>query len=294
MAILINEDTKVLVQGITGKEGSRGTKMMLDYGTKVLCGVTPGKGGQEVEGKPVYDTIKQALEKHPVNTSVLYVPPLLAKDAAIEAIVNGIKLVVIITETIPIHDTAEILEYARRYKARVVGPNIIGIISPGKCKIGSIGGDTNIQFVPGNVGIISKSGGMSSETTMLLKEGGYGTSTVVGIGGDVISGTDFCDALELFEEDKETKVIVMFCEIGGAYEEKAAELIKSGKITKPVIAFVTGKFAAEFQYISLGHAGAIVEGNTGTREAKVEALKEAGVKIADVHHEILDLVKEVL
>ena len=295
MAILVDQNTKLLVQGITGEEGSKATKEMLDYGTEVVCGVTPGKGGQEIEGKPVYNTIREALKNHPdVNASVVYVPPIAGKDACIEAIVKGIKLIVCITETIPVHDTAEIIAYARKYNARLIGPSSLGIISPGKGKIGSLGGSTNRSYIHGNIGIISKSGGMCSETALLLKQNNIGTSTVISIGGDVISGSDFCDLLELFEQDDETKAVIIFGEIGGAYEQKIADMILEKKFTKPIIAFISGKFASTFPYVALGHAGAIIEGKQGTREAKVEALKKAGVKIAEVHHEIVDLIKEVL
>ncbi len=295
MSILVDEKTKVLVQGITGKQGALATKEMLDYGTKVLCGVTPGKGNQEVHGIPVYNTIKEALaEYNDVNATIISVPPFNAKDAAFEAISNEIPLINLITEQIPIHDTAKILAYAKKNNVRIVGPSSIGIISPGKSKIGYIGGSTNKSFMPGNIGIISKSGGMCSETALILKQKNIGQSTVVGIGGDVLLGTDFVDALKLFENDKETKAIVLFGEIGGTYEEDAAQYIIETKYEKPVIAFISGRFTSMFPNITLGHAGAIIEGNKGTRENKIKELKKAGVIIAEVHHEIADLVKEVL
>lgn len=295
MAILIDENSKVLVQGITGKEGSKSTKEMLEYGTKVLCGVTPGKGGQEVEGLPVFDSVKQAVDKfEDLNTTVIYVPPLLAKDCVFEAANCGIKLIVLITETIPIHDVSEMIAYCKLKGSRFVGPSSIGIISSGICKLGSIGGNSNVQYEKGPIGIISKSGGMCSETAMMLKtETGYGTSTVVGIGGDVLNGSDYADLLELFESDDQTKVIVMFCEIGGLQEQKAAQYIKD-HVTKPVIAYVSGKFAQSLPKVSLGHAGAILEGEGTTRDSKIKALKESGVLIAEQHHHIIDLVKEVL
>ncbi|MAG47656.1 succinate--CoA ligase subunit alpha [archaeon] len=294
MAILIDENTKVLVQGITGKEGSKSTKDMLDYGTKVLCGVTPGKGGQEVHGIPVYNTIKEALKEHDVNTSIISVPPLRAKEAAFEAIENNIPLINLISEQIPIHDTSKILQYAKEKNIRIVGPSSIGIISPGKAKIGYIGGSENKSFLQGNVGIISKSGGMCSETALILKQKNIGQSTVLGTGGDELLGTDFVDALKLFRDDKETKAIVLFGEIGGSYEEEAAKYIIETKYEKPVIAFISGKFTSQFPNITFGHAGAIIEGNKGTRENKIKELKKAGVLIAEVHHEIADLVKGVM
>src|SRR3989344_5726521 len=254
MAILIDKNTKVLVQGITGKEGARSTKEMLDYGTQVLCGVTPGKGGQEIEGLPVYNTVEEALQQHDVNTSVVYVPPAFAKNAVVEAIKAGIKLIVLITENIPIHDVAYIIAFAKQHNACIIGPSSIGIISPGKAKIGSIGGRA---FSEGNIGIISKSGGMSSETALLFTQARLGQSTILGIGGDVLIATPFTDLLALFEKDKETKAVVLFGEIGGT-------------------------------------AGAIIEGGKGTRESKINALKEAGVMIAEVHHELVDLIKDVI
>ncbi len=294
MAILIDEHSRVLVQGITGKEGSKATKEMIDYGTTILCGVTPGKGGDLIENRPVYDSVREAVEVFPdINVSVIYVPPLSAKDSVLEAIKNGISLVVLITETVPIQDCAVMISCARKYGATLVGPSSIGIISPEKSKVGSIGGNSNIQFTQGPVGIISKSGGMCSETAMILKKAGFGTSTVVGIGGDAISGSDFCDILELFEKDDQTKVIVLFCEIGGLYEKKAAEFIKSN-ISKPVIAYVSGKFAQQLPQVSLGHAGAILEGKETTYESKVNYFKKNGVMVVNQHHQIIDYVKSVL
>lgn len=293
MAIIIDKKNKVLVQGITGKEGKKATKQMIDYGTNVLCGVTPGKGGEEVFGKPVFNTIKEAKKRYNyLDTSVIYVPPLLAKDCVFEAIKNGIKTIILITETIPIHDTCEMVELAKKNHVRLIGPSSIGVISSGIAKLGSIGGNSNIQYQKGNVGIISKSGGMCSETAMMLKQAGFGTSTVVGIGGDPILGSDFTDILELFEKDEETQIIVLFCEIGGLYEQKAAKYIKEN-MTKKVIAYVSGKFAENLPKVSLGHAGAILEGKETTRDAKVKAFKEAGVLVAEQHHEIIDLIKKI-
>lgn len=295
MAILINEKTRVLVQGITGKEGERCTKFMLDYGTKVVCGVTPGKGGQSVHGVPVYNSIKEALLKHhDVNTSVIFVPAKFAKDAMLEAIENKISLINVITEFIPLHDVCYCLAKAKENNCTIVGPTSIGIISPDSCKLGAIGGDTNKAYMPGHVGIISKSGGMSSETAYVLKLAGIGQSTVVGIGGDVINGFSFVDALKLFAKDEETKIIVMFGEIGGTYEEEAAAYIKQTHYKKPVVAFISGKFADALPNVTLGHAGAIIEAGKGTRESKVTALREAGVHVVEVHHEIVDVVKRLL
>ena len=296
MAILVDENTKVLVQGMTGKEGSRCSKFMIDYGTNVVCGVTPRKGGQEEHGKPIYNSVKEALAKHPdVNTSVIFVPAKFAKGAILEAIENNIPLINIITEFIAIHDVCECVAKAKEKGLTLIGPTSIGLCSPSKkVKTGAIGGNTNKAYAPGPVGIISKSGGMSSETAYILKLAGIGQSTVVGIGGDVLNGFSFVDALKLFKDDDETKVIVLFGEIGGTYEEEAAAYIKKTNYPKPVVAFVSGKFAEDLPNTTLGHAGAIIEGNKGTRSAKVKALKDAGVHVVEIHHEIVDKVKELL
>jgi succinyl-CoA synthetase alpha subunit len=294
MTIIIDENSKILVQGITGKEGSRATKNMLEYGSKVVCGVTPGKGGQIICDVPVYDTVRDALSEHKVNVSVISVPPYNAKDAAFEAISYRIPVVNLITETIPIHDTSKIIAYAKSKNSIVIGPSSIGVISPGKSKIGYIGGDNNISFSKGNVGIISKSGGMCSEIAMMLTQNGIGQSTVVGTGGDVLLGTDFVDLLKLFENDDDTEVIVIYGEVGGNYEEAVAEYIKEVNYKKPVIAYVAGKFTSNFLYTPFGHAGTIVEGEEGRWENKVKSLKDSGVLVADVYHEIVDLVKKVI
>ena len=295
MAIIIDEKTRVLIQGITGKEGQSAAKGMLEYGTKVVCGVTPGKGGDDVYGIPVYDSVKEALEKHHVDSSVVYVPAFASKDAVIEAISAGIKTIIVITETIPIHDTAEMVAYARQKNAMIIGPSSIGIISPGKAKIGSVGGPYSQRaYSHGNIGIISKSGGMCSETSLLFKNKMMGESTVVGIGGDVLSGSTFVDIVKLFEKDDETEIIVIYGEIGGTYEEELADYIKKNGMKKPIVAFIAGKFAGMLQNVSLGHAGAIIERGKGAREEKVKLLKEAGVHIAEVHHELPLIVKTIL
>jgi succinyl-CoA synthetase alpha subunit len=296
MTVILNKNTKVLVQGITGGEGSKATKQMLDYGTDIICGVTPGKGGQTIENIPVYNSVEEAKQNHPeVNLAVLYVPPRFAKQAAIDAIEQNIETILCITESIPILDIIEILEHAKEHNTTVIGPSSVGIINPKlKIKIGSIGGADNKQYSEGPVGIISKSGGMCSETALLLKNKGIGVSEVIGIGGDAISGTDFCDLLEKFQEDDQTKVVVIYGEIGGEYEQKVAEMVKSKRFTKPLVAFVSGAFAENLPNVSLGHAGAIIEGKSGTRTAKIKALKKAGIKVANIHHEIVGIVNEIL
>lgn len=298
MSFLIDKNTKLLVQGITGKEGMKATKEMLDYGTKVLAGVTPGKGGQQVEGVPVYNTVKEALKKFPeINATLIYVPPLGAKDAAIEAISNGIKLAAIFTEKIPVLDTAQIYAYAKRNEARVIGPSSVGIISPGKAKIGSIGGaNPDRVFAKGNIALLSKSGGMSSELAWILKQAGLGVSTVVGLGGDMISCTTFADLLQMIKDDHETKALVIFGEIGGTYEQELAQKMKEINFKKPTVAFISGVFAETVKSdITLGHAGAIIsEAGSGSSKEKKEALKAAGVKIAEIPDDIPLLIKKAL
>lgn len=294
MAILVNEKTKVLVQGITGKEGSKVALQMRNYNTRVLAGVTPGKGGQEVHGIPVYNTIAEALENHPaINTSFIAVPNFAAFGAMKEAIESKIPLINVLTEHIPIKDTAKAITLARQNKVRVVGPSSIGIISPGIGKVGSIGGDDpRGVFSKGGVGVISKSGGMASEVSWILTKNSIGQSTVIGIGGDILIGSTFADLLEEFEKDEQTKAVIIFGEIGGTYEEEAAELIKSGKFTKKVVAFISGLFAETLpQGTKLGHAGAIIYGEKGSYKSKIESLKSAGVEIAKTPDEIPELLR---
>lgn len=294
MSILINSQTRVLVQGITGKEGSKVTLQMKNYGTKVLAGVTPGKGGLEVHGVSVYNTILEALENHPgINTSFVAVPNFAAYGAMEEAVRSKIPLINVLTEHIPIQDTAKAIALARKNGVTIVGPSSIGIISPGLGKVGSIGGDDpRGVFSKGSVGVISKSGGMASEVSWILTKNGIGQSTVVGIGGDILVGSSFADLLEEFEKDDQTKAVVIFGEIGGSYEEEAAEMIKSGKFTKKVVAFISGLFAESLpQGTKLGHAGAIVYGDKGSYKSKINSLKDAGVKLAKTPDEISDLLK---
>ncbi|MBI2334985.1 CoA-binding protein [Candidatus Daviesbacteria bacterium] len=294
MAILITEKTRVLVQGITGKEGSRATLQMKNYATRVLAGVTPGKGGQEVHGVPVYNTIKEALENHPgINASFVAVPNFAAYGAIKEAIENKIPLINILTEHIPIQDSAKAIAMAREANVRIVGPSSIGIISPGIGKVGSIGGDDpRGVYSKGNVGVISKSGGMASEISWILTKNGIGQSTVIGIGGDILVGSGFADLMADFEKDEQTKALVLFGEIGGTYEEEAAEFIKSGKFTKKVVSFVSGLFAETLpQGTKLGHAGAIIYGEKGSYKSKINSLKEAGVIIAKTPDEIPGLLE---
>lgn len=296
MSILINEDTKAVVQGITGREASEKVPEMIDYGTDVIAGVTPGKAGEEVAGIPVYDTVKEALDQHPeINSSLIYVPPFAAKDAAMEAMENDIKLLNIITERIPTKDAWEIYEKARQKNVTIIGPTSVGIISPGKSKLGPIGGsEPEKVYKPGKVGVVSKSGGMTTETSWVVRQAGYGVSTAAGLGGDVIAGTTFEDALKMFEEDDQTEAVVMYGELGGTYEEKAAELLENKGFTKPLIAFIAGKFTEDMPSKKYGHAGAIIRGDRGTPSAKEKALEEAGAHVVDVHHKIGEKLNEVL
>lgn len=299
MAILVTNTTKVLVQGITGKEGSKVALQMRNYGTKVLAGVTPGKGGQEVHNIPVYNTIAEALENHPgINTSFVAVPNFAAIGAMEEAVAAKIPLINVLTEHIPIADTAKVIALAKKgslpagRQVRIVGPSSIGIISPGIGKVGSIGGDDpRGVFSKGSVGVISKSGGMASEVSWILTKNGIGQSTVVGIGGDILVGSSFADLMEEFEKDPQTKAVVIFGEIGGTYEEEAAEMIKNGKFTKKVVAFISGLFAESLpQGTKLGHAGAIVYGEKGSYKSKINSLKDARVVIAKTPDEIPSLL----
>jgi succinyl-CoA synthetase alpha subunit len=270
---------------------------MISYGTKVLAGVTPGKGGKKVEGVPVYDTVKEALRNHSsINASLIVVPAPFVKDAALEAIMNGVPLINIITEHVPTVDSAVIIAWAREKGVRVVGPSSVGIISPKKGKIGSIG-SSEIQkvFTPGHVGVISKSGGMTAEISVTLTAAGIGQSTVIGIGGDQLIGSDFVDLLSLFEKDKETRAVVLFGEIGGVYEERAAEFIRKEKFKKPIVAVVAGKFSDHLpKEIVLGHAGAIVAKGKGSYASKIEAFRRAGVHLAHTIDEIPILLKRVI
>ncbi|MAG60608.1 succinate--CoA ligase subunit alpha [archaeon] len=303
MSILINENTKYLIQGITGKQGTRAAIDMLKLGAKLIAGVTPKKGGQTVQGVPVYNSIKEAQEAGKIiDCSVVMVPPRFAKGAIVEAIESKVPIINIITENIPIHDMAYCLALARERQVRIIGATSAGIYSVGKSKCGPIAsGKSKIAVCEGPIGVISRSGGMSCETALVLTQTGLGQSSIVSIGSDVLMGSTFKEVVELFENDSETEGIVLFGEIGGTSEEDLANwLIKKKNeekpFTKPIVAFISGKFAENLgvQNVSLGHAGAIIEGNTGTREGKVRALKEAGVIVAEYHHEVGDLMKKAL
>ncbi|MCL2687854.1 MAG: succinate--CoA ligase subunit alpha [Methanobrevibacter sp.] len=284
--ILLNEDTKILVQGITGKQGSFHTEQMLKYNTNIVAGVTPGKGGQDFQGVPIFDSIEAAKENTDVNASIIFVPAPFAKDAAFESI-KHLDLVVIITEHVPVHDSLEITAYAKKKDVTIIGPNTPGIISP---KVGKMGIMPTHVFSEGNIGVISRSGTLTYEVASQLTRAGLGQSTCIGIGGDPVIGTNFLTILEKFEKDPETEKIVMIGEIGGNAEEKAAEYIQEN-ISKPVVSYIAGITAPPGK--RMGHAGAIIEGNTGTAESKIKALENSGVKVAKKPSDIVDLIKSV-
>ena len=274
MSILVNKDTRLLVQGITGGQGRFHTEQMLAYGTNIV-GVTPGKGGQSVLGVPVFDTVREAVEATGANASILYVPPRFAADSILEAIDAALPLVVCITEGIPVLDMARVKHYLEGSATRLIGPNCPGLITPGECKVGILPGYIH---KPGHVGVISRSGTLTYEAVHQLTLRGIGQSTALGIGGDPIRGTGFVDALRLFEEDPDTAAVVMIGEIGGAGEEEAAEFIRT-RMTKPVAAFISGQTAPKGK--RMGHAGAIISGGKGTAAGKIAALRAAGVEVAD-------------
>jgi succinyl-CoA synthetase alpha subunit len=285
MSILVNKDTRLLVQGITGREGMFHTQQMLDYGTQVVAGVTPGKGGEWVLNNiPVFDSVRIAAEATGANTSVIFVPARFAADAMFEAADAGLYLIVCITEGVPVLDMMRVRNYIDQRNVRLVGPNCPGLLTPGEAKVGIIPGDIAI---PGNVGVVSRSGTLTYEVLYALKEVGMGASTCVGIGGDPINGTSFIDVLTLFEDDPNTEAIVLIGEIGGTDEEKAAEYI-ANHMTKPVVSFIAGQTAPPGK--RMGHAGAIVEGGTGTADEKIKALQAANVKVARHPEEIPGLL----
>jgi succinyl-CoA synthetase alpha subunit len=288
MSVLVNKNSRILVQGITGKAGSFHAKQCLDYGTHIVAGVTPGKSGTKFENKvPVFDTVQQAVRETGADVSVIFVPPPFAADSILEAIDAGIGLIVAITEGIPVRDMSEVKAKLRTSKARLIGPNCPGIITPGECKIGIMPGYIH---KPGKVGVVSRSGTLTYEAVWQLTVRGHGQSTCIGIGGDPINGTSHTDCIKLFNEDPDTDAIIMIGEIGGTAEEEAAAYIKQ-HVRKPVAAFIAGTTAPPGR--RMGHAGAIVSGGKGTAEAKIAALKDAGIEIAATPSDMADALLRI-
>lgn len=297
MAILADQNTRVIIQGITGREAATFTKDMVDYGTRVVAGVTPGKKGQQVHGIPVYDTVRQALKDHPAEASVISVPPALVKGAVLEALDNGVGLLVVVSERVPRKDTLAFLEAAREKDVRVIGPNTLGLISPQILKLGMAGGpveDVNKAYMPGPVGIASRSGGMTTEIANLLTTNGIGQSTCIGVGGDPVVGSNFLDLIPLFAKDPETKAVVLFCEPGGIIEETLAERVIAENITLPIIAFIAGRFVDGMPGVRFGHAATIVEGDRGTTTGKIAMFQKAGIRVAESFSDIVKITKEYL
>jgi succinyl-CoA synthetase alpha subunit len=275
MSVFINKDTKVVVQGITGSTALFHTKQMLEYGTQIVAGVTPGKGGTEVEGVPVFNTVEEAKQATGANVSVIYVPAPFAADAIMEAVDSELDLAICITEHIPVMDMVKVKRYMSDKKTRLVGPNCPGVITPEECKIGIMPGYIHTK---GHVGVVSRSGTLTYEAVHQLSQAGIGQSTAVGIGGDPVNGTDFIDVLKAFNEDPDTKAVIMIGEIGGTAEEEAAEWVKAN-MTKPVVGFIGGRTAPPGK--RMGHAGAIISGGKGTADEKIRVMNECGIEVAD-------------
>ncbi len=296
MAILIDEGTKILIQGITGRTGEFAARYMLEYGSRVVAGVTPGKGGQRVWGVPVYNSVEKALENHgEIDATVTLVPPQNVKEAALEAIMNGVEKLLIPTENVPVQDVLFILAHAKRRGVRVIGPGSFGVISPGKAVLGWIGGSIELAketFKPGRIGVISRSGGQTTTISWSISKAGLGVSTAIHVGAEPVLGTVEAELLEMFQRDNETSGIALFGEIGGIQEEEAAEIIKARGIRKPIVAYIAGRFLP--RGVRFSHASAIITGRRGSAESKIEALRDAGVKIVDKPKEIASTLLEIL
>ena len=297
MSILISKDTTFIVQGITGREAVSLTRENLAYGAKIVGGVTPGRAGRDVYGVPVYDCVRDVTRKTRVDGSVVCVPPRFTRDAVFEAIENGIKLIVIVTERIPRREVAQMVELAALRGARIIGPNCLGLISPGEAKMGGIGGpaeNTRKAYTPGPVGIMSRSGGMTTEIASTLTAAGLGQSTAVSIGGDAIIGSTYAELMPLFEADPETKAIAIYSEPGGRMEAELAEWVTAHKSRLPIVAFMAGRFMDEMQGMRFGHAGTIVEGREDTTTAKIERMRAAGIEVVERIEEIPALIRPKL
>jgi succinyl-CoA synthetase alpha subunit len=289
VGIIIDKNTRVIVQNITGTQGSFHTRLMLDYCTKIVAGVTPGKGGKDFNGIPVFDTVEEAKAKYSPNASIIFVPAPFAADAALEAMENGLKTIVIITEHIPIRDAINVMAYAKQVKATIIGPNTPGIITPGACKLGIM---PSHIFKSGGVGLVSRSGTLTYEIAAGLSNKWLGQSTCLGLGGDPITGLNFIDALDMFEKDSQTKAVVLIGEIGGNLEELAAQHIAAREYSKPVVAFIAGRSAPSGK--RMGHAGAIVMGKAGTAENKIDAFRKAGVEVAEKPGDVAEMLAKRL
>lgn len=289
MAIFVNKDTKVLIQGITGNFGAKQTEIMLEYGTKIIAGVTPGKRGQKLLDIPVYDSVQQAMNSHSIDASLIYVPAPFVQDAAFEAIDAGIPFMVILTDWVPLHDELKIKAYAKRNNTRYIGPNCPGIIVPGETSLGMISGSA---VMPGSVGIVSRSGTLVDEVAQQLTEQGIGQSVIIGIGGDPAVGTRMVEVLRLLREDKQTEVVLIVGEIGGVMEEEVAGYIGEEKFSKPVAAFIAGRIAPSGK--RMGHAGAIIMGERGTAGSKISVLNRVGIPVAKTLSEIPSLVRGMI
>lgn len=296
MSILVDKDTRVIVQGMTGREGSLRTAFMKEYGTQVIAGVTPGRGGEEVIGIPVYNTVKEAIKNHgAVDASVTFIPGPGLKGAVLEAIDGGVTFIVSPVERVPVHDILEMVAVAQSKDVRLLGPGCIGIISPGKAAMGWLGGNAewaNMLFEPGPIGVISRSGGQSGTVPWVLKVAGLGISTALHTGTEPVLGQSMSDMLALFEEDEQTKGVAVFGEIGGTLEEEAAATVASGKFTKPLVVFIAGAWAPEGMRFS--HASSIVERGRGSAQSKIAALKDAGAHVVDSPEEIAPTIKELI
>ena len=297
MAILVDKNSKIVIQGITGREASMVTQHALAYGTKIVAGVTPGKEGQNVEGVPVFDTLKCACKEFEINTSVVYVPPAFAYDAVMEAIGNGIALIVIMTERIPQQDAVRFLAAAKQNNCTIVGPNSVGVITPeDKVKLGAIGGDNAERcFVSGSVGVISRSGGMTAECAWMVKQAGFGVSTCVSIGGDAFIGSPPKKILSMFADDPITNAVVMWGEPGTRYEEDVAEFVNNKEFTKPLIAYIAGRFVEEMpEGTVFGHAASIIEGDSGKPSIKMARLRDAGCHVVENFNDIIPILQNVM
>ena len=288
MTVLVNSETRVLVQGITGSQGQLHTRGCRDYGTNIVSGVTPGKGGQDFEGVPIFNTVKQAVDSTGANASMIFVPPLFAADAIIEAAALKIPLIVAITEGVPVQDMVRAVSYVKRQGVRLIGPNCPGVITPGECKIGIMPGSIH---QPGKIGVVSRSGTLTYEAVGQLSGVGLGQSTCIGIGGDPVNGTNFIDCLRMFQDDPGTEAIVMIGEIGGDAEEQAAAFVKE-YVTKPIVSFIAGQTAPPGR--RMGHAGAIISGGKGTAAEKMAALQDAGIHVVPTPADIGEKMVEVL